>query len=854
MNFLKNNKKPGFTLMEVALAVLIIAVLILTLAPVIKGQLKKSEEYSYYLAFKTVEKLGGQIVALGDPELTHLDNSTRIANNPLRSNSFDRNTKLAQRKIKFFFTSLGSKFAYSEHYLFQKLFPKTFAASVTQSTSYVQDDYVLTSVSLQFCTGNPVLNPYGEQDMLKEECDGSGNNCQTRMKCQKNGNNCCDSSKLNLDGISCDPNWRFKQKYKKCTTVKTKTTCEKDEEGKKVDPNCKEEWVPETTCEDNLDSCSTYTSAANTTIECSKTNSEKTRMVGQILTAETINDLLYDSDSDSGHGSTLSCPLSTSDKEDYVRDLFGAPTCFISYSNGQEYESTPEDFSSIIRDVEAGLSGESFCTTYIGRHCTASDDSYISYAAKLSGGNCVVQKTVSSDTGSIDSEGSFTQTPVTDTCKPEYGYYNMQNIGGTYNLICDCQSAYPYVSVNNSKVCCKAPENGNETVYALTNPSNGSGACISCSTDFDSSNNRCCPENSVFNGTKCECVEGYQPDNISKPSVCNVNANSCSKGAHFDTENKVCVTNSPIVKANRFCELITDNWNIASSSCGGFSTVNNVQYNASVYNAVKGTNNVLMSIKSKKGAFANITPNVVLANGLELWILGDKAASIPGLSFNPANASASQNICRDLNKNTKEACDNQNGTFCQTENHCFTMDSVSLNKMGDARNCCASPDLGSIAHNANYEKDNRAFAVSGFTIFVDINGKNKGSSTLWDDIFPFYVGSNGKVYPGYPLDAVKKANTAENAKITSLYIGGNSTSMLPADVYYYNTDDSNKSRKKVIAYPGVSYARALCSAKIISKHAPYCMNLGEKYNDINAVNPCDSHKCFVGVRKKLRFF
>lgn len=90
--------------------------------------------------------------------------------------------------------------------------------------------------------------------------------------------------------------------------------------------------------------------------------------------------------------------------------------------------------------------------------------------------------------------------------------------------------------------------------------------------------------------------------------------------------------------------------------------------------------------------------------------------------------------------------------------------------MGDARNCCASTDLSTIDYSAGLEKDNRAFAVGGFTVFVDINGGAKGSSTLWEDIFPFYVGTNGRVYPGYPLDAPK----AKNAVSNDVYLAGNS--------------------------------------------------------------------------------
>ena len=56
--FRKNNKKSGFTLMEIALAVLIVAILAMLTVPMVQRQLSKSDEYAYYTAYKTIEKLG----------------------------------------------------------------------------------------------------------------------------------------------------------------------------------------------------------------------------------------------------------------------------------------------------------------------------------------------------------------------------------------------------------------------------------------------------------------------------------------------------------------------------------------------------------------------------------------------------------------------------------------------------------------------------------------------------------------------------------------------------------------------------------------------------------------------------
>ena len=53
----KKNKKAGFSLMELAIAVMIVALLIVIIVPIIQNQLAKSDEYAYYMAYRNVEKL-----------------------------------------------------------------------------------------------------------------------------------------------------------------------------------------------------------------------------------------------------------------------------------------------------------------------------------------------------------------------------------------------------------------------------------------------------------------------------------------------------------------------------------------------------------------------------------------------------------------------------------------------------------------------------------------------------------------------------------------------------------------------------------------------------------------------------
>ena len=168
---------------------------------------------------------------------------------------------------------------------------------------------------------------------------------------------------------------------------------------------------------------------------------------------------------------------------------------------------------------------------------------------------------------------------------------------------------------------------------------------------------------------------------------------------------------------------------------------------------------------------------------------------------------------------------------------------------------------------------------SRFNVGDEIYGIDFRGGAAHGTIDCFFIGSDGVVYPAYPLDAPKNADSP----LDLLYTGGNSSHYLPVDVYYYLPSD--KSRQRKTAFAGVSYARGVCSARNISKFTPYCLNLGDKFdggNGFNSTNcptsggctsstnlkgsdyikiagkesrnPCDHYNCFIAVRKKLRAF
>ncbi len=780
--------------MELAIAVMIVALLVVIIVPIVQNQLSKSDEYAYYMAYRSVEKLGGQIVALGDPGdslyTSQLDNSTKIAKNS-NKNPFVTSLKSA-------FSNLGQRFAYTEHFVFKNLFPKSFADGEVFDSTVSSDMYDEAVLMFRVCENH--------ENVLKETVtNADGSTSYVLYECS--------------DLMSYE-----------------------DDEG------------------DNTSHGSTTWSTYNS----------NHNVVKGLLPS---NGCFLKSDGSSQDSSTISSALESLESYLIQKKSFASYcSALATYCNGTDDSDNVYKIHTELRSNEEVDDEDGTTTVY--SYCD-------SYVTRPSGSS---------------SSGSASFLPVTapkmpNVCKskPYYGMRNANEVTADENesqsINCVCKTGA--TTVNNEKVCCKSKSGYNSyapttvSASAMTTYNNYAGTtsvaantdaeyCRYCTGEYNPVKDWCCPEHSVYNGTACECANGYEMENAGT-SAERCKKTKCAPGYHTDKETEVCVPNPPIIKANRLCELIHLNWNVVegSTACNTFTAENNVSVNKSVLEAAKGIGDSgYLSINRKDGAFANIKPNIVLSNGLRIWILGDKAASIPGLSYNPVAITSTQNMCRELLKGTNEPlstralCDAAGGYFCAGEAHCYTLDSASLTKMGDARNCCASTDLSTIDYSTGLEKDNRAFAIGGFTIFVDINGAAKGSSTLWEDVFPFYIGSNGKVYPGYPLDAPK----AKDSNSNDVYLAGNSVKNIPVDVYYFETASSENARKRIVAYPNVSYARGVCYAKLIGSHTPYCKNLGLKAkgtgSDVSKVtdmidsdsNPCTNHSCFLSVRNKLRFF
>lgn len=810
---LRWNKNSGLTLMEIMISLAIVTILIAATLPVINKQLEKADEYSYYLAYKTVEKMAGQIVTLGDPSELTAQSSDIIIADAADDKSISEiiADKLNINKAKIFFTSIGNKFAKAEEYIFRSLFPNALAYSYTITNdlfSWYYDSYDQLWLAYKVCS--PSYNPN-------------------------------DTSKC---------------------IAKTKTTQTVTNE----DGTTSEVVVPQCYAPSDFDNCIGYTKSGDGLA------------VNEYLITEVLSSEGYCSTSSSNLSSLANYIMNSSEPSasTFCNTYVKSSCAGYKYINGK-YQTVSVVYQSE-EDVDVDTSAdEDGYDDDVDYDAIAGAGEEVAAPKSANTGTC---KASTSYSINVDTSGSSVVKASKPTfgdewCSSTHGYYNMDNKSGDGATIeCDCKLNY-VMSANDEKVCCSKCSDGQKP-YAKSNHT-----CICCSTDFDKSSGTCCPANSVYNESEggCSCIDGYRMSN----GVCV--ESECTSGSTM--VDGVCVVNPPITKASRFCEQVENYWNVvddeSKASCSGFTTTNGIAYNKPVYDAAKGSNGTLMSIKSQVGAFGldangkdKIKPNILFSNGLKMWILSDKQASIPGLSFTTENITPTKNVCRNLKKSTKEACKSAGGYFCNAEKNCFSLDATSEAAMGDARNCCGSVDISDIAAAAQttadpnaYLKNTQAYAVSGFTVFVDING-DKGNGTLWDDVYPFYIASNGTVYPAYPLDAPKGANAN-----SSLYLGGNSSKQLPVDVYYYEATDESRERK--VAFPGVSFARGVCSARQISKYTPYCLNLGYKfyakgldnhvlpdnyieYDDTEATgssksyNPCDKYKCFVSVRRKLRSF
>lgn len=551
-------------------------------------------------------------------------------------------------------------------------------------------------------------------------------------------------------------------------------------------------------------------------------------------------------------------------KNDFISKRFKCPNISLATVK-TELTSGSKSAADYCKWLAQNCAGADNCSDENKKNCVRH---IIQTSDKIEYDECIIYAADKDITSSAP--GIYTQDTISNNVDcSSYGFVGMTKSG--LDSSCTCDASHPVKALNNSRICCAQSASNKYSYYY-----NESSPCVYCDYNaFNENTGNCCPSNSYFSKAlnKCVCNDGYAPDNASNPSSCTSTNAQCSEGSH--SSNGVCVSNPPIISAERFCKLVAYNWNVSSANCSTFKKVDDTNYNQDLYKAITAKKTPYLSSKAVEGAFKNIEPNLIFANGLRMWILGDKSASVAGLSYTPDGYTPSVNSCIETSATTPETCTSGVSYFCKNDNHCYRINAGSNElKLADARNCCSSADFSDLitqfAGN-DYLKDPRTYAINGFTVFIDINGSkddDEGGGTMWKDVFPFYISSNGAAYPGYPLNAAKaeEIDASTGAVIknrtydsSSLFQGGNS-SALSTDVYYY--DIVNNKRRRVNAFSSIPYARALCLSTNISAYTPYCQNLGSKFRNSQTPidryiysdkNPCWKHRCFVKLKNKIKF-
>lgn len=150
------------------------------------------------------------------------------------------------------------------------------------------------------------------------------------------------------------------------------------------------------------------------------------------------------------------------------------------------------------------------------------------------------------------------------------------------------------------------------------------------------------------------------------------------------------------------------------------------------------------------------------------------------------------------------------------------------------------PDLvgNSRGRNVQVNADGLTYDIDewGYVLYIDIDG-DKGPSTLWQDVFKFYVTLAGNVIPAF--------DTAHTGQF-----GGDNRFYLQTSVYDEYVDDSG--RKKDWYATSESFKQSACVSGLVATNTPYCRSNPAVTRNANCTN--DSHDCRIKIIKPTKMF
>ena len=124
----------------------------------------------------------------------------------------------------------------------------------------------------------------------------------------------------------------------------------------------------------------------------------------------------------------------------------------------------------------------------------------------------------------------------------------------------------------------------------------------------------------------------------------------------------------------------------------------------------------------------------------------------------------------------------------------------------------------------------------GYVVYVDIDGA-KGSSTLWEDVYPFYITLSGQLVPAF------HSSDGDN-------FGGNSDEYLQTSIQYEKIN-ANGRRSITWLDKSVSFKEGACGSGYINSSTPYCSGVSEHAECSSNVS---GSKCTLKTVKPVKFF
>ena len=249
------------------------------------------------------------------------------------------------------------------------------------------------------------------------------------------------------------------------------------------------------------------------------------------------------------------------------------------------------------------------------------------------------------------------------------------------------------------------------------------------------------------------------------------------------------------------------------------------------------------TISSSDKDFSNKTPDLVLRNGIMIYNLHSNPQKLSELEGNKSGFTvslASKNLNIDFgefNKDNVIIIDklgfNPVNHFIYSRLTLYPLLSSLFNQQAYADIPPSGWSGGGIIEDPFAPVDTGEY---GYVVYVDIDGK-KGTSTLWDDVFPFYITLSGQVVPAYTTDDGSD-------------LGGNNNAYLQTSVQYEKI--SAQGRRKIDwLLKSVSFKEGACKSGFLNSSTPYCSGIG-KLSQCNTT--ASGEKCSLKIVKPVKFF